>query len=98
MRMKTRPRKTIEAIFAGGLSALALLSAIATPVCAQATHTAKDWAQSTGVIDHQDSLRDYLSRLRSALLVLKDRPEQQQPLKLNANVTAESRSGVRRLR
>lgn len=85
-------------MFASGVSALGLLSAIAQPVRAQATHTSQDWAQSTADFKPADSLRDYLVRLRAALLALQDRPEQQQPLKLAATSTAESRSGVRRLR
>jgi uncharacterized OsmC-like protein len=93
-----RPRKTIYRMIAGVVSAVGLFSAIAQPLRAQATHAAQDWAQSAGEIEKQDSLNDYLTHLRSALLALKDRPEQQQPLKLTANVTAESRSGVRRLR
>ncbi|HUR59630.1 MAG TPA: OsmC family protein [Opitutaceae bacterium] len=67
-------------------------------VHAQATHTAQDWAQAPAEFAPQDSLRDYLTRLRAALLASKDRPAQQEPLKLTATSTAESRSGVRRLR
>jgi len=37
-------------------------------------------------------------RLRSALFLLKDRPEMKQPLKLTGTVTAISRTGIRRLR
>jgi hypothetical protein len=98
MNTVPHPGKKIERLFAGGLSALGLLSVLAQPVRAQATHTAQDWAHSPADLVQQDSLTDYLGRLRSALLALKDRPEQQQPLKLTATSTAESRSGVRRLR
>lgn len=65
---------------------------------AQATHTSDDWAQFGSVSDHGDTLRDFQARLRSALLLLKDRPDLEQPLNLSARVTAESRTGIRRLR
>lgn len=82
----------------GSLSALALFATITPPLRAQATHTSQDWAQMSADLAPRDSLRDYVGRLRSALLALQDRPEQQQPLKLSASVAAESRTGVRRLR
>lgn len=98
--MITRPRfgKTRQRKIVASLAALGLLSAVAQPLRAQATHTAQDWAQADSESGQKDSLRDYLTRLRSALLALQDRPEQLQPLKLSASATAESRSGVRRLR
>jgi|GEM_PF-115488 len=65
---------------------------------AQATHTSSDWAQTEGVSDNGDTLRDFQSRLRSSLFLLKGRPEMEQPLKLSGHVTAESRTGIRRLR
>jgi len=68
------------------------------PLHAQATHAWQDWAQSPGAADDGDSLRQFQTRLRSALFLLRGRPEQDQPLKLSASVTAESRTGVRRLR
>lgn len=80
-----------------GLAAV-VLQALVHPVFAQATHPAEDWAHAVPPEASGDSLRDYLARLRTALLREKDRPEQQRPLKLTAAVTAESRSGVRRLR
>ncbi|MEY4938346.1 MAG: hypothetical protein RIQ93_81 [Verrucomicrobiota bacterium] len=64
---------------------------------AQPTHTAKDWAQAPANFTPRDSLQDYLGRLKSALLVLADQPEQEQPLKLMAHVVAEGRTGIRRL-
>ena len=97
--MTTRPcpTKAIPRIFTGGWLLVASW-AITQLARAQPTHTTQDWAQVAADFDQRDSLKDYLARLRSALLALKDRPEQQQPLKLSAHVTAESRSGVRRLR
>ena len=78
----------------------AVLCAFATPasLLAQATHTSQDWAQAAPAFEGRDSLRDYLTRLKSALIAANARPEQSQPLKLSAAVTAESRTGVRRLR
>ncbi len=98
MKTLPLPSKSIRQMIVGGWSALGLLSVIAQPVRAQATHTAQDWAQTAADFEPRDSLRDYLARLRSALFALKARPEQQPPLKLTADVNAESRSGVRRLR
>jgi uncharacterized OsmC-like protein len=94
LQMSTRPHPTFAV---RQLIVLGLLAALAPPLRAQATHTAQDWAHPSGDIDRGDSLRDYLTRLRAALLALKDRPEQAQPLKLTAHVNAESRTGVRRL-
>lgn len=90
--------KALSRTIVGGLSALAAFAAIAPPLGAQATHTSQDWAQMPADLAPRDSLRDYVGRLRSALLALQDHPEQQQPLKLTASVAAESRTGVRRLR
>jgi uncharacterized OsmC-like protein len=84
--------------FVTGLSALGMLCLINAPLHAQPTHTAQDWAQAPAEFANQDTLRDYLARLHSALLALKDRPDQEQPLKLSASVTAEGRTGVRHLR
>ena len=81
-----------------GLSVLGLLSVLAPPLNAQATHVSQDWATTTVPHDDGSSLRDFLGRLRAALDFSKDRPELAQPLKISVNVTAESRSGVRRLR
>jgi uncharacterized OsmC-like protein len=80
------------------LSWLAVLSIVAQPLRAQATHTSQDWAQSSGYSDEGNSLRDYLVRLRASLYLAKDNPETAQPVKFSANVTAESRAGVRHLR
>lgn len=77
---------------------LVLLGSFVGEARAQATHRALDWAQLPAETAPGDSLRDYLARLRTALLAAKNRPEQTQPLPLYANVAAESRSGVRRLR
>lgn len=77
---------------------LGLLIPTAPRSHAQATHHAQDWAQLESDFQPRDSLRDHLTRLRSALLAARDRPEQSQPLRLSASVTAESRTGVRRLR
>jgi uncharacterized OsmC-like protein len=96
--MKTYPRPNVRrklivvTWLAGGI-----LAAGGPAVRAQPTHASRDWAQSTEKIVPADSLRDYLTRLRTALLAIQDQPEQQQPLTLRARVTAESRSGVRRL-
>ncbi len=65
---------------------------------AQATHSSQDWAQLKLPTDAGNSLRDFQSRHRSALFLLKGRPELEQPLQLTGQVTAESRTGVRRLR
>lgn len=86
--------RLLSAVLAG----LGLLAGLSPSARAQATHTTQDWAQFAIDPAPQDSLRDYLGRLRSALRALQDRPEQQEPLKLTASSTAESRSGVRRLR
>lgn len=87
------------------LQAVALGAALAatwalTPqlVRAQATHTSQDWAQSPAAFDDGDGLRDFQTRLRSALFLLKGQPQIQQPLKLSGTVTAVSRTGIRRLR
>lgn len=98
--MTTRPcpQKNLQHVLVSGLSALGLWLVSAQPVCAQATHLSQDWAQSPAGLVPGDSLRDHLARLRTALLTLKDRPELQEPVKLTASSTAESRSGVRRLR
>lgn len=98
MTTTLRPGKPIATRLAGCLSALGLLATVTASAHAQATHTAQDWAQLPADPAARDSLRDYQTRLRAALHALKDRPEQQQPLKLTATSTAESRSGVRRLR
>jgi uncharacterized OsmC-like protein len=81
-------------------SAAALGASLLTsqPLHAQATHASQDWAQSPGAPDDGDSLRLFQTRLRSAIFLLKGRPDQDQPLKLSGSVTAESRTGVRRLR
>jgi len=80
------------------LAALGLLALASQPLMAQATHTSQDWAQSPGAFTEGNSLRDFQTRFQSALLKLKGNPELEQPLKLSATVTAESRTGVRRLR
>lgn len=85
-------------IVTASLSLFGLLSVIAPALNAQATHTSQDWAQSAGYFDEGNSLRDYLVRLRSSLYLAKSNPELAEPVKLSATVTAESRSGVRRLR
>lgn len=77
---------------------LGLLSVLTPSLSAQATHTSQDWAQTPGNFDEGNSLRDYLVRLRSSIYLAKDNPELAQPVKFSANVVAESRSGVRRLR
>jgi hypothetical protein len=81
-------------------SAAALGASLLTsqPLYAQATHASQDWAQSPGAPDDGDSLRLFQTRLRSAIFLLKGRPDQDLPLKLSGSVTAESRTGVRRLR
>lgn len=96
--MKHQTDNFLKRLLAGALLGAALLPAIAQPARAQATHTTQDWAQSAGYPDNGDSLRNYQTRLRSALFQLKDHPEQNQPLKLSARVVAEGRTGVRRLR
>ncbi len=89
--------KTVQTMLAG-VWLLGVLPTFHPSLRAQATHTSQDWAQSAVAPDPEYSLRAYGTRLRSALMALPDRPEQEQPLKLTARVTAESRSGVRRLR
>ena len=96
--MKLTTKNDFRRLAAAGVSAFALLSPFSPPLRAQATHASQDWAQSTGYSDEGNSLRDYLVRLRSSLYLAKDNPELAQPVKFTANVTAESRSGVRRLR
>lgn len=97
MKTKIKTLRVFSETVAARFSLLGLLAIAVPPLCAQATHASQDWAQSTTYYDDGSSLRDFLGRLRSALYFSKDRPELQQPLKLSANVTAESRSGVRRL-
>ena len=94
----SHPGNTIRRVAAGALSSVGLWLAPAPLARAQATHTAEDWSQAPANFAPQDSLRDYLGRLKSALLAVQDRPEQQQALKLTAHVVAEGRTGVRRLR
>jgi uncharacterized OsmC-like protein len=96
--MKLSLHKNVQEIVIGSLSALGLLLAVPQILHAQATHAAQDWAQSPGAPDDGDSLRDFQSRQRSALFLLKGDPELEKPLKLSARVTAESRTGIRRLR
>jgi uncharacterized OsmC-like protein len=91
------PARPCRARILPRLFATVLLVAIAHPLHAQATHTSKDWAQAPATFEPRDTLRDYLARLKSALLALKDRPEQEQPLQLSAHVTAEGRTGIRHL-
>ncbi|MSU72535.1 MAG: OsmC family peroxiredoxin [Opitutus sp.] len=94
----SHPGNTIRRVAAGALSSVGLWLAPAPRARAQPTHTAQDWSQAPANFAPQDSLRDYLGRLKSALLAVQDRPEQQQALKLTAHVVAEGRTGVRRLR
>lgn len=96
--MNIRTNKNAQRVVLAGLAAAGLLSLISQPLHAQATHASQDWAQATGYSDEGNSLRDYLVRLRSSLYLAKDNPELTQPVKFTANVVAESRSGVRRLR
>lgn len=94
-KMKTlRLQRTVTA----SLSVFGLLSVIAQPLGAQATHVSQDWAQSTPYSYNGDSLRDYLVRLRSSLYLLKGDADLDQPVTFSARVDAVSRSGVRRLR
>jgi len=90
--MKFTTRKNVHGIIAG------LLLAVTPSLHAQATHAAQDWAQSPGAPDNGESLRDFQARQQAALFLLKGNPELNQPLKLEARVTAESRTGIRRLR
>lgn len=47
---------------------LATLLLVVTPsLLGQATHSPQDWAQTPAPLDQGDSLRDFQSRLRSAL-------------------------------
>lgn len=78
------------------LPILALILSALLP--GQATHTSNDWAQTPAPLEQGDSLRDFQQRLRSALFLLRDKPEMKQPLKLSGTVTAVSRTGIRRLR
>lgn len=94
---RSRPGNTIRRVAAGVLSSVGFWLTPVPLARGQATHTAQDWAQAPANFAPQDSLGDYLARLKSALLALSDRPEQQQPLKLSAHVVAEGRTGVRRL-
>ncbi len=89
------------------LAATSSLTWQAENLHAQATHSSSDWAQLElvpgadllrGSSLRNDSLRDFQAQLRSALFLLKNRAELTQPLKLSARVTAESRTGIRRLR
>lgn len=96
--MTTRPfPRRIDWSALVGLSTIGLLATLSN-VHAQPTHSSQDWAQITPALESQDSLRDYLTRLRAAVLGLKNRPDLALALSLRANATAESRSGVRRLR
>jgi hypothetical protein len=95
----TKSIKSVDLrVVARSLAALGSLLLISQLLHAQATHTSQDWARSPGGFDTGDSLRDFQARLRSALFLLKNRPEQDQPLQLSARVAAASRTGVRRLR
>lgn len=91
------PGKALRQLFRRGVPTVGVLCGLTRIADAQPTHLAQDWAQAPAEFAPQDTLRDYLTRLRAALLTVRDRPEQPQPLKLNAHVTAEGRSGVRRL-
>ena len=88
----------VTKIVAGGLALVGVLSVVVPPLHAQATHVSNDWAQNTAYAYNGDSLRDYLVRLRSAVYLLKGRPDIEQPVTFSADVNAVSRSGVRRLR
>ena len=98
MTPRPSPRKRVQQRWVAALSAVGLWTTGAPSAHAQPAHTAQDWAHPATLAAPQDSLRDHLTRLRAALLALKERPEHDQPLQLRATSTAESRSGVRRLR
>ncbi|RYX86409.1 OsmC family peroxiredoxin [bacterium] len=91
------PNHHIKNIVAFSSLTLGLLAIHSQPLLAQATHTTQDWAQATTGYKN-DSLRDYLARLKSALLLANKQPEQAQPLKFSASVVAEGRTGIRHLR
>lgn len=85
---RTALRVTFGAILVGMLVSG---SSLATPP----PQPFETWAGAPAAVDPALTLRDYGVRLRSALLTLERSPP---PLVLKANVTAESRTGVRRLR
>lgn len=95
--MKTTMKKNFQRVLLGSLSALILLSLASPALLAQATHTSQDWAQTPAAYADGQSIRDFQTRFRSALLLAQNSPELQQPLKLSARVISESRTGVRRL-
>ncbi|MDG3005988.1 OsmC family protein [Paludisphaera mucosa] len=88
----------LRRIVAYGLAALVWAPMTSRALLAQATHASQDWAQTPGAFADGDSLRDFQTRLRSALFLLRDRAEAGQTLRLSASVTAEGRTGIRRLR
>ncbi len=95
--MKSSSKKTLSRFVVGSLTALTLLSLLAPPAHAQATHTSQDWAQSPAALADNQSVRDFQARYRSAALLAQKSPEIKEPLKLSARVVSESRTGVRRL-
>lgn len=74
------------------------VAALTRPLFAQASHSSQDWAQTPPPFDSGDSLRQFQTRLRSSLLLVKSRQEIDEPLNVAATVTAISRTGIRRLR
>ncbi|WP_438481267.1 OsmC family protein [Oleiharenicola lentus] len=96
--MKLTSPKNFSSLFASSVAALGLLAVTSQSLHAQATHTTQDWAQTPAAFDDGESLRDFQTRQRSALSLLKGNPELEKSVKLSAKVTAESRTGIRRLR
>ena len=96
--MKNNPKNNLLSVVTIILVLAGMFATMSEPVRAQATHSTQDWAQTPAAFDNGDSLRDFGVRLRSALFLLKDRPEMNEPLKLTGTVTAVSRTGIRRLR
>ncbi|WP_437222762.1 OsmC family protein [Planctomicrobium sp. SH661] len=80
------------------LMATGLLWCLSDHLPAQAVHQSDDWAQSPAALNEGNSLIDFQRRFQKALTDLKGEPALDQPLKLTANVVAESRTGIRRLR
>ncbi|RYZ76743.1 MAG: hypothetical protein EOP04_31715, partial [Proteobacteria bacterium] len=73
-----KTKSHLKTLITGSGVTLGLIAAISQPIQAQATHVAQDWSQSTSVYGN-DSLKEFLPRLRSALDQANKSTTQKQP-------------------
>jgi uncharacterized OsmC-like protein len=91
--MHIKTKHTLAALVGG------LFLQTSPSLLAQATHAAADWAQTPSAVSPTDGrcLRDFQTRLRSALLLAQNAPEINEPVRLSARVSAAGRTGIRRV-